>query len=379
MSAKIRKEHETADSNGPRRIAFVIFAQNESAVIRKTIQSIIRVLGASDALYVVVDHSSDETAAIARQAGAKVVIRNSGSAQGKGAALAWFMDKYQAQITAYDSLVILDADSLIPADFIDKMRMHWDRGLQAAQCFLSPIGYEDSPLTTLIALSEIVEQTLFDRMRTFLRLPVRLRGTGMVFDPQLLLRLCPRIDTEVEDIALSLLAAEQGVTIRPLPGVVVYDPKPGDRAAAARQRARWYRGQWTAFWNYRAIILRLLVKGPKGWSVLGSLFLKPRWLKLVILFALGFAFLWQPVVAAIIFSLVGLEVLLILVGILVLPQRGLFMKSLLYLPIFVLMWIKGILLSLKRRPWLRVRKDPFEDSSHSEPQPAIDPSLTRLK
>lgn len=374
MTGTIREGHVAANDREPQKIAFVIFAQNESSVIEKTINNVTRILRESDELYVVADNSSDDTAATARKAGAKVVIRNSGSAQGKGAALTWFMNKFRLQIIAYDSVIILDADSLIPVDFIDKLCLHSVHELMAAQCFLSPVGFKDSPLTTLIALSEIVEQTFFDRIRTSLHLSVRLRGTGMVFDPQLLLRLCPQIDTEVEDIALSLLAAEQKITIRLLPEVVVFDPKPADRAAAARQRARWYRGQWTAFWKYRATIFKLLVRGPKGWAVLSSLFLKPRWLKLVVLLALGFVFLWQPVVAAILFALTGLELLLILTGILLLPERGLFIKSLVYIPAFILMWIKGIFLSLKRRPWLRVREEPENENLHSESRPAIDPT-----
>jgi cellulose synthase/poly-beta-1,6-N-acetylglucosamine synthase-like glycosyltransferase len=342
--------------DGPQKIAMVIFAQNESSVIQKTVGNIKQGLRAGDALFVVVDNSNDDTASIAKKAGAKVMIREAEHPQGKGAALKWFMENYREQIGGYDCLVILDADSLIPLDFIDQLCLNWNTGIRVAQCFLSPIGYDGAPLSTLIALSEIVEQTVFDRIRSFLKLSVRLRGTGMVFTPQFLSSLSQRLDTEVEDIALSLLAAERKVIIRSFQSVIVFDPKPTDRAAASRQRARWYRGQWAALWKYRVIVFKLLFRGPAGWSVLNSLFLKPRWMKILFLLILGLVFLPQPVIPAIAFSLAGFDMLLILAGILVHPDRSAFLRSLVFIPVFILMWMKGILLSLRRRPWLRVRE-----------------------
>ena len=252
-------------------------------------------------------------------------------------------------------MVILDADSLIPEDFIEKLNLHRTPVFEAAQCYLCPTDFKGSPLTTLIALSETIEQLLFDRVRSSLGLSVRLRGTGMVIDPHLLEKLCPRISTEVEDIALSLLLAEQKIVIRSLNSIIVFDPKPTDRSAASRQRARWFRGQWAALWKYRAIVFKLFVRGPAGWSVLSSLFLKPRWLKLLLFLIFASAFFWQPFLATVFFSLAAIEIILILLFTLTLPNRGLFLKSLVFIPGFIIMWIKGIILSLRRYPWLRVR------------------------
>jgi cellulose synthase/poly-beta-1,6-N-acetylglucosamine synthase-like glycosyltransferase len=346
----------------PQKVAVIIFARNESSVIKKTVENTMRSLRPTDSLLVIADDCSDDTAMAARDAGAKVIVREPGNTRGKGAALSWFMTNHKIELETFDWVVILDADSLVPADFIEKLVTNLPPGIEAAQCFLSPIGFEGSPLTTLIALSEIVEQSVFDRIRSRLGLSVRLKGTGMVFKPQLLFKLCSRIGTDVEDIALSLLIAEQRIIIRPLEAVTVFDPKPTESAAASRQRARWFRGQWRACWNYRVIVLKLLARGPTGWVFLGSLFLKPRWLKLIILIIVGLVFLSHPVVSLALFFLVGLELLLILVGLLKLPNRKLFLRSLLYLPGFVWMWIRGIFLSLKHRPWQRVRENGREYS-----------------
>jgi cellulose synthase/poly-beta-1,6-N-acetylglucosamine synthase-like glycosyltransferase len=338
-----------------RKIAVLIFAQNESSVISKTVKNIKTTLRSSDALYVIADHCIDGTARLAGEAGAEVVIRNSGIPQGKGCAIAWFIKAYQTQMLGFNLIIILDADSLVPADFIENIDAALPPSTEAAQCYLSPIDYETSPITTLIALSDILEQTLFENIKSSLGLSVRLRGTGMVFAPNLLLKISPGIETEVEDIALSLLIADQRITIRLITAVSVFDPKPTERTAASRQRARWFRGQWKALWHYRTIIMKLIFRGPSNWILLGSLFLKPRWLKITLLILMGFVLIKIPLLSVLIFSLAGIELLLFLIGTLNLPNRKLFFKSLIYIPGFMLMWIKGIMLSLQHHRWPRVR------------------------
>jgi cellulose synthase/poly-beta-1,6-N-acetylglucosamine synthase-like glycosyltransferase len=358
--------------NRTQKVAFIIFAQNESSVIRKTAENVCSVLRTSDALFVVADNCSDDTAQIAKETGARVIFRNVLAPQGKGAALVWFINNYQAQILKYDYLVILDADSLIPNDFVEKLNLQLQSGTRVAQCYISPINFESSPIATLIALSEIIEQTVFERIRSFLGLSVRLRGTGMIFDPKLLLELCPRIGTEVEDIALTLLLAEKRVCVKLMKDLIVFDPKPAERNSASRQRARWFRGQWNAFWNYRLIVFKLLISGPVGWSVINPVFLKPRWLKLICLTTIGLIFYWQPLIFTFFILLVCIELLFILIGMVSLPNRGIFFTSLIYIPGFVLMWIKGIFLSFKHRPWPRVRENLEKaDDTKSCHQPII--------
>jgi cellulose synthase/poly-beta-1,6-N-acetylglucosamine synthase-like glycosyltransferase len=340
--------------NSLHRIAIVILAQNESIVIQSTVGLVREALRENDALFVIADNCLDDTAVLAKEAGARVFLRNDASPQGKGAALSWFLQNHPS-LMDYSYLVILDADSRIDNNFLETLETQLDNHIIAAQCFLSPVDYEDNPLSTIIALSEILEQTVFDRLRSLLGWTIRLRGTGMVIKPQLLLEVSKLIDTEVEDIVMSLLLAERHVVVKPLPSVVVYDPKPIETEAAARQRARWFRGQFAAFWKHRSIILGLLLRGPSGWSVISSLFFKPRWLEIALLTVIGLAFIEYPVVAAIFLGLVLIEGISILVGILKVPGKWKFLKALFFIPSFVLMWIKGILLSMRRSTWLRAR------------------------
>ena len=338
------------------KIAVVIFAHNESLLIHKTTQSIVKALGKPDSLFVVADNCRDDTAKLACQAGAKVFVRSVENPQGKGAAMKWFIQNYSTLVLDFDYLVILDADSLIQIDFIDKIKLVLNDEVEAGQCVLIPVEYEDEPLSRLVALSEFIEHTVFESIRAKLGFSVRLRGTGMVLRPSLLLGVSDQIDTEVEDIVLSLLLAEKKIKVISINSVIVYDPKPKEMEAASKQRARWFRGQWVAFWKYRSIIIKLVSYGLNGWAVIGSLFMKPRWLKLSIMIALCLLLVHIPVLAACIFALVLFELSLFVFGVFRLPDKWKFVQALLYLPGFILMWIRGIVLSTRRNTWLRSRE-----------------------
>ncbi len=337
------------------RIAIAVFACNESGVIQRTIHSIQNAMRDSDALFVIADNCTDDTALLSLRLGANVLIRNNPKLKGKGVAISWFMKEYYHFIRDFDQIVILDADSLIPINFFDQLETYLTHKIAVGQCSLLPVDYETTPLSLLIGLSDLIEQTVFDRIRSWFSFSVRLRGTGMVFDPHLLLNLCHKIDTEVEDIVLSLLLAEHGIIVKSLPTAQVLDPKPNGIISASNQRARWFRGQMSALWKYRRNVMKTLLSGLNGCSILCSIFLKPRWLQLLILTCLGFLCLHFPVVSVLFFSMVAIQIILITAGIIRQPNRKQFFKSLLFLPVFLLMWLIGIKLSLKCLPWLRVR------------------------
>jgi cellulose synthase/poly-beta-1,6-N-acetylglucosamine synthase-like glycosyltransferase len=337
-------------------IALVVFAHNESCIIERSVLSACKALEDGDGIFVIADSCTDDTARRASLAGGQVFIREGGATNGKGAALAWFVKYHWNAIKDFSRLVILDADTFIEPDFIKKIKTQKIDTDQVFQCIVSPCDYEGAPISTLIALSEIVEQSIFDRIRSRLGWSVRLRGTGMVISPKQLVLVSDRVNTEVEDIALTLLFAEKNIHIQQLADVAVHDPKPMETTAASRQRARWFRGQWSALWTYRGSILKILVQGPSGWLLINSLFLKPRWLMMVIKIVLAIACYRLPILAAFFWLLVSSEMIMFLFGILRLKEWRLFIKAIIHFPEFIFMWLKGIVLSLKQQPWLRVRE-----------------------
>jgi len=343
------------------KIAYLVLACNEDLVIKKTIIKLQKAMLPADMLIVVADNCDDQTAEIARDQGVKVLIRDERSSPGKSAALVWVVNLHAELLKSFDYVVVLDADSIVSDDFSSYLLRNINKTDQVLQCRLAPSEYEVSPVSTLSALSEIIEQNIFQQLRSRLGLSVRLRGTGMVFRPSVLIKFVPKLQTNVEDIALSLLLVEGKLKIRSLNSPFIYDPKPVDQNAGSRQRARWFRGQWSSLWIFRRTVFNLIFRGPDGWSMLGSIFLKPRWLKIIFLLFLGIIFIPFPPLSVVCFGLAALDLLPIMVGVLLLPKPGHFLMSLLFLPGFLIMWIKGIVLSFKSKNWLRARETKASD------------------
>ena len=346
----------TSDPLKTRRLAFIILAHNEAAVIERAVDSIRQTLSPCDALYLVADHCSDDTAIRACNAGAEVFTRGCEPFNGKGAALAWFVDHYRERLLTYAALVILDADDRISADFSQLLRARLSDSEEVIQCFIQPADYERTPLGTLIALSELLEQSVHERIRSMLGWPIRLRGTGMAISPGALLQVGDQLQTEVEDIALSLLFASRGIKSTRLDTAIVYDPKPEGSLAASRQRARWFRGQWIALWHYRHDVLRIIAQGPPGWSLLGALFGKPRWLIFVIKIILALLCSHWPWLAALLWAAVSIDLLTLAIGIGMLKEKRMFLKAIFHFPTFVFMWLRSFFLAAQRSEWLRTRE-----------------------
>ena len=337
-------------------VALLILAHNESCVIGETVEAVQETLSCGDRIFVVADHCSDGTEIIARDAGAEVIVRCGDEPDGKGDALAWFVGEHKDSLNEFSRLIVLDADSRIKPDFLDRVKENISDGCEAMQCFVHPQFEHKSPIGKLAALSEFHDQHISDGIRTILGWPVRLRGTGMVVKPDLLFEMDGQLKTKVEDIALSLIFASKGIPVKRLDEAVLYDPKPPTAAAAARQRARWFRGQWGAVWQYRREIVRVLLKGPSGWSLLSSLFLKPKWLVLstsLLLALILYPWPWAAVPFGLYFVLGSVYLFM---GLSLIPERRLFFHTLFHIPAYVWMWLRGIILSLRPSSWLSARK-----------------------
>jgi len=337
-------------------MAILIVAHDEASVIGQLILSIKNALSSRDRVYVIADNCTDDTAQLAAGAGAAVRSRRTGGPEGKGAALQWFINRERTALEEFNLVAILDADGQVPSDFVNEAKAAFN-GEAVIQCFVKPVNYCGSAIGTLSALSEILEQKTFDRIRSWLGWPIRLRGTGMLIPPAALINVSDRIQTEVEDIALSLLFASVGIPIKKTDKVSVYDPKPLEPASASKQRARWFRGQWVAFWYYRPEVLKLLARGPAGWSLLGSLFLKPLWLldTIILLFAILFYF-YSPIISAVLGSILAFDILCLVYTIACLEDKKTFIKAIFHFPAFIVMWLRGFVLAFQKSPWRRARE-----------------------
>jgi cellulose synthase/poly-beta-1,6-N-acetylglucosamine synthase-like glycosyltransferase len=229
----------------PRRadfdVAVLVPAHNEAAGIDATLRSVQAQLRAGDRMLVVADNCSDDTAAVARRAGAEVIERSDATRRGKGFALDFGVRHLAASPPSM--VLIVDADCLLDPGSVEVLA-GWccatDRPLQALTQMNAPPGAGLRARVSAFAW----------RVRTYVRptgwlrlgAPSQLMGTGMAL-PWALLRDAPLAsDNIVEDVQLGIDLALRGTAPMFVPAARVISEFPQAEDAAASQRRRWEHG-----------------------------------------------------------------------------------------------------------------------------------------
>jgi cellulose synthase/poly-beta-1,6-N-acetylglucosamine synthase-like glycosyltransferase len=353
----------TTMTPAPGKLAVVIPAHDEDSVIGSTVARLRAQIPARD-LFVIADNCTDDTAAVARQAGAQVWERGLSHETGKGAALRWFLNTAAEELHAYEAIAIFDADSVVDDSFWHYARTALAQGVDVVQGFVQPLS-GGSPAADLAAYSELLSQYVDDTARARLGWSAPLRGTGMVFRRQVLVDMLPHLQTKVEDIEMSLLLAAQGRSVVFVPEAIVGDPKPASARGVAAQRARWLQGQREVLQHHAGLVGRLLLSGrPAHISLVFANLLKP---KTLVLFFKGLllALAWLlPSRRARWFCAISASLALIvdsvyyIAGLRLVERPGYYARALAQAPIYLFTWFRSVIVSLvSASPWISARRD----------------------
>ena len=107
---KIKKEH---------KFMAIIPAHNEEAVVCNLIESLKNQNYSKELydIYVIADNCTDNTASVAKKAGAIVYERFDNTKKTKGYALDWFLKQKIEENADYDAICIFDADNIVDKNF----------------------------------------------------------------------------------------------------------------------------------------------------------------------------------------------------------------------------------------------------------------------
>lgn len=248
---------------GPReaqeRFLILIPAHNEELLLGTVIQ---RLGGLSYPrshfeIVVIADNCDDRTAGVARAAGAEVLERRDPLLRGKGRALDWALRGALAQWPRpYDAVVVLDADSVINADFLWFMQARLTGGAEALQGYYGVLNPLESWRTSLSLAALAAFHFLRPLGRDRLGLPCGLKGNGMCFSRRLALTYGYPAFSVVEDVELALFLLRKGVGVRFVPGAQVFGQMTTSAQAASVQRARWEGGRWELIRRLSGPLLR---------------------------------------------------------------------------------------------------------------------------
>lgn len=291
MACLPARSRSSAHGSRP-RVAVLIPANNESSIIVATLNSIRPQLLLGDRLLVVADNCSDDTAALARTAGAEVVERSNVQQRGKGFALDWGVRHLASD--APDVMIVIDADCQVAEGSIERLAIcciNSGRPAQALNLMRAPAG---SGLKVRLAeFAWCVKNRVRPQGWTRLGLPCQLMGTGMAFVWRDLALTNLASGHIVEDLKMGLDLCRSGKPPLFCPDALVTSYFPRSDEGLTTQRTRWEHG-------HLGVILgdtpKLLVEsiGQGNWRLLAMTLdlLVPPLALLTLVLAAAFGLSW---------------------------------------------------------------------------------------
>lgn len=234
------EERDAADIGRP-SVAIVMPAYNEAYNIRATIEPLLRQLFDTDRLLVVADNCSDETAAIAADAGAEVIVRQDSERRGKGYALDHGMQHLVQNPP--DVVMIVDADCHIADGSIDRLARVCARTgapVQARYLIRAPAG--SGVMMRIAEFACVLKNWARPLGLRRLGLPCQLMGTGMAFPWTRIRGATLATGHIVEDLKLGLDLAAAGAAPVFCPEAEVTSFFPASEEGFKTQRTRWEHG-----------------------------------------------------------------------------------------------------------------------------------------
>lgn len=267
----LRRKPENRDFAPMNKFAVVIAAHNEEMVIAPLIENLKNLDYPKELfdIFVVADNCTDNTAFLARNAGACVYQRVNDTKRGKGYALEWLFEKIFALQKTYDAFVLFDADNLVKMNFLTEMNIKLCQGEKIIQGYIDSKNPYDTWVTNTFSIAFWLMNRLVQLPRFSLGLSNTLAGTGMCISYDTLKKLGWGAHSLTEDLEFTMRALENGIKTSWAHDAVVYDEKPLRFMQSCYQRKRWAQGQVDVAGRY---MIPLTIKGlrEKKWMYLDA-------------------------------------------------------------------------------------------------------------
>jgi cellulose synthase/poly-beta-1,6-N-acetylglucosamine synthase-like glycosyltransferase len=220
----------------------LIPAHDEAQIIGETVRRAICQLAPGARLLVVADNCNDDTARIAREAGAEVVERHDPLLRAKGFALAHGIA--HLGVRPPQAVIVMDADCTAGDGAFDVLARQTVESMRPVQSVFLMVPPDGAKLRLrMAAFAWAVRNHLRPAGLSRLSLPCQLTGSGMAFAWPLLARVDFATGSLVEDLHLGLQFARQGAAPMLQQGAVVTSQFAESREGQDSQRRRWEHGQ----------------------------------------------------------------------------------------------------------------------------------------
>ena len=245
--------------------AVLIAARNEAQVIAQLITSIRAQSYPKDniSIFVIADNCTDNTADIAKSAGAVVWERFNKTHVGKGYALDFLFKKIFETYPRdpFDAFIIFDADNLLDVNYIAEMNKTFADGHKAITSYRNSKNYADNWLSAGYSLWFLRESKYMNNARMMLGTGCAVSGTGFLVAADIIKENGGwPFHLLTEDIEFSNHSAIAGHRIAYCGTAIFYDEQPTTFSQSWHQRMRWAKGFYQVFWKYGADLIKTIQK-----------------------------------------------------------------------------------------------------------------------
>ena len=342
---KVKKDH---------RFMAIIPAHNEEAVVANLIESLKQQTYNKELydIYVIADNCTDNTAKVAREAGAIVYERFDETKKTKGYALNWFLQQKIKENAPYDAFFVFDADNIVDKNFIKNMNKKLCQGEDVVQGYRDIKNPSDNWITAGYAIFYWQMHRFYHLARYNLGLSPLLNGTGFMVKFDVVKPQGWDTVTLTEDIEFSLKRIIKGKKLGWATDAIVYDEQPTGFKQSWSQRSRWTVGHMQCIKTYTKQLAVAAKENKNMMNLDGLLYIVgsiPMFVVTLLLLFSNFimynsaAITTAELIKNILFYLVPTFVLPIFVGMFAMWLDGRkikpMLKGLLCYPLFLLTWI----------------------------------------
>lgn len=255
LAVSLLKKRSMFPEGKPHRYGVLIAARNEDAVIAQLIESVKQQTYPSEMvkIFVVADNCTDNTAAVARAAGAEVFERQNKYAVGKGCALKFLLNAIQEQYgeDVFDGFFVVDADNILDEHFIEEMNKVFDAGYEVVTSYRNSKNFGDNWISAGYSLFFLREAVQLNRPRMMLGTSACVSGTGFLFSNEIVKRNGGwKHFLLTEDFEFTVDCILHNSKIGYCEDAVIYDEQPTKLGISITQRARWIKGYLQVFNRY---------------------------------------------------------------------------------------------------------------------------------
>lgn len=342
---KVKKDH---------RFMAIIPAHNEEAVVANLIESLKQQTYNKELydIYVIADNCTDNTAKVAKEAGAIVYERFDETKKTKGYALNWFLQQKIKEDAPYDAFFVFDADNIVDKNFITNMNKKLCQGEDVVQGYRDIKNPSDNWITAGYAIFYWQMHRFYHLARYNLGLSPLLNGTGFMVKFDVVKPQGWDTVTLTEDIEFSLKRIIKGKKLGWATDAIVYDEQPTGFKQSWSQRSRWTVGHMQCIKTYTKQLAVAAKENKNMMNLDGLLYIVgsiPMFVITLLLLFSNFimynsaAITTAELIKNILFYLVPTFVLPIFVGMIAMWLDGRkikpMLKGLLCYPLFLLTWI----------------------------------------